>query len=278
MNAKYFLRFPGGKDRAFTLSYDDGVETDVKLAEILIRHGLCCTFNISGGLFGYQAPNWPYKRLEEDQARQLYLRPGFEVASHSLHHPYLTRISLENGVYELVEDRRRLEAFTGGLVTGLALPYCDAREELIGTMPAIGLDYCRYGSGDGGFQMPKDWYHWQPTCRHKDEKLFAYAESFLRAAPGAGPRIFYVWGHSYEFDRDNNWDLMEKFAAYMGSHDHVWYATNMEICHYLRAAEQVRSTADGSTLHNPTATAIWYEIGGETWTLAPGETKALPQL
>lgn len=278
MNVKYFLRFPGGKDRAFTLSYDDGVEADLKLSEILIKHGLCCTFNLSSALFGYQTPNWPYKQLDEAAARELYLRPSFEIASHSLHHPYLTQIPLENGVYELAEDRRRLEAFTGDLVTGHALPYCSAREELIDAMPAIGLDYCRYGGATHGFQPPKDWYRWQPTCHHKDPELFQLTETFLNMAPRPMPQIFYVWGHSYEFDRDHNWDLMETFAARIGGHDHVWYATNIEICHYLKAAQLVRSTADGSKLHNPTATTIWYSCAGEVWSLAPGETKELPQL
>ena len=29
------LRFPGGRDRALTLSYDDGVNSDIPLMEIL---------------------------------------------------------------------------------------------------------------------------------------------------------------------------------------------------------------------------------------------------
>ena len=40
------LVFPGGKSRAFTLSYDDGVVQDRRLAEIFRERGLKCTFNI----------------------------------------------------------------------------------------------------------------------------------------------------------------------------------------------------------------------------------------
>lgn len=34
-----FLRFPGGKAKALTFSYDDGVEQDIRLIEIFRKHG-----------------------------------------------------------------------------------------------------------------------------------------------------------------------------------------------------------------------------------------------
>ena len=42
-----FLRFPGGKPKAFTMSYDDGVRQDIRLAQICTRYGVKCTFNIN---------------------------------------------------------------------------------------------------------------------------------------------------------------------------------------------------------------------------------------
>ena len=46
-----WMRFPDGKAKALTLSYDDGVEQDIRLIAILNRHNLKCTFNLNGGLF-----------------------------------------------------------------------------------------------------------------------------------------------------------------------------------------------------------------------------------
>ena len=43
-----FLRFPGGKSKAFTLSYDDGKPADIKLSEIIAKYGVKCTFNLNG--------------------------------------------------------------------------------------------------------------------------------------------------------------------------------------------------------------------------------------
>ena len=50
------LRFPGGKTRALTFSYDDGVLQDRRLVGILNDHGLRGTFNIGSGVLGYVDP------------------------------------------------------------------------------------------------------------------------------------------------------------------------------------------------------------------------------
>ena len=42
-----FMRFPGGRSKALTLSYDDGVRQDRRLLEIMKKHSLRGTFNIN---------------------------------------------------------------------------------------------------------------------------------------------------------------------------------------------------------------------------------------
>ena len=46
-----FMRFPYGKSKALTLSYDDGVAQDIRLIEIMKKHGLKGTFNINSGMY-----------------------------------------------------------------------------------------------------------------------------------------------------------------------------------------------------------------------------------
>ena len=49
MNHLYrFLRFPEGKAKAVTFSYDDGVIADARLAKTLQGYGLKGTFNVNG--------------------------------------------------------------------------------------------------------------------------------------------------------------------------------------------------------------------------------------
>ena len=42
-----YMRFPQGRCKAVTFSYDDGVKADKKLVEILDKYGLKGTFNLN---------------------------------------------------------------------------------------------------------------------------------------------------------------------------------------------------------------------------------------
>ena len=90
------LRYPGGLKKAVTLSYDDGVEQDARLMDILDRHGLKATFNLNSGCWTEEGHVFPegfvQRRLTLKAAQALYTHSGHEVASHTLTHPYLTQL------------------------------------------------------------------------------------------------------------------------------------------------------------------------------------------
>ena len=57
MKVKYnFLRFPGGKTKALTLSYDDGCKQDIRFSKIVTKYGLKCTFNLNSNSFDGSNP------------------------------------------------------------------------------------------------------------------------------------------------------------------------------------------------------------------------------
>ena len=85
-------------------------------------------------------------------------------------------------------------------------------------------------------------------------------------------RMFYLWGHSYEFDNSDNWEVIEKFAAYMGGRDDVWYAANIEIYDYVKAYERLCVSVDRSMIYNPSAIDVWFEEDGTTYVVKSGET------
>ena len=87
-------------------------------------------------------------------------------------------------------------------------------------------------------------------------------------------RLLYIWGHSYEFDRDYNWDLIEDLCARLGGNDKIWYATNIEICDYTNAVRSMRSSVDGKRLYNPSGIPVWAgDSKGVATQINPGETK-----
>ena len=102
---------------------------------------------------------------------------------------------------------------------------------------------------------------WHPTCHHCDPKLM---ERLSRFKESKHPMpIFYVWGHSYEFPRDHNWDVIERFCAEAAGDPNVWYATNIEICDYITALRSLRFSADRTMAYNPTATDVWVGVDGK---------------
>ena len=77
--------------------------------------------------------------------------------------------------------------------------------------------------------------------------------------------MFYVWGHGYEFDRDGNWEVIEKLVSYMDENrEGIWFATNGEILSYLEAYRSLEYSVDGSMIYNPTATDIWIATSFDT--------------
>ena len=67
----------------------------------------------------------------------------------------------------------------------------------------------------------------------------------------------YVWGHTYEFDNDNNWELIEELFEKATKEDDIWFATNMEIYEYVENFKNLIFSADGNTICNPTRFDFW---------------------
>ena len=71
--------------------------------------------------------------------------------------------------------------------------------------------------------------HLAATCHHNDDRLFELTEEFL-ASEGSeeNPLLFYIWGHSYEFDVNDNWDRIEKLCRMLSGRDDIFCGTNAQ--------------------------------------------------
>jgi len=252
------LVFPGGKTKAFTLSYDDGTVQDRRLAEIFRSRGLKCTFNLNSATFGHKEiarmpgrPEVDISRLEARELPQVYA--GHEIAGHGLNHSALDTVGTPLAMYEVLEDRRRLEAIAGKPLKMFAYPFGFVSDEAVQILKLAGYQGARTVHSTGDFRLPQDFLRWDPTCHHGDEKLMELAEKFVSGF-SFGPQLFYVWGHAFEFDGGNNWEIIERLADFMAPHaDKVWFATNGEIIDYVNAWKRLEYSADGSRIYNPSA-------------------------
>ncbi len=269
-----FLRFPDFKSKALTLSYDDGVIYDRKMVEILNKYGIKSTFNICSGLLGKGE-----RYISEQEVSELY--KGHEVAVHTLTHPLLTNLSTAEAANEILEDRKNIEAITGKIVNGMAYPFgLSNTENEVQIAKMCGIKYARTTLNTHNFELPKDFLRWNATCQHNDGAIKNLISRFLEPVEDsnswrAKAKLFYIWGHSYEFNDQNNWELLEEICQSLAGKNDIWYATNGEIQKYVEAFGRIEKSCDGSLIYNPTVTDIYALINCKNILIKAGETVKL---
>ena len=258
---KIYTCFPGGKHKVLTMSYDDGKHEDRRLVALFNQYGIKGTFNVNSGLEGDPV------RIPQAEYRELY--KGHEVACHTVSHPTIGRCPLELVAQEGIEDRKKLESIMGYPVRGLAYPNGSESPEIRAMLPALGIRYGRVVGNTDGFAMPEDFLQWKATCHH-NHNLLELGQQFVDLHKKQYLYMMYVWGHSYEFTNNNNWEVMEDFCKLVGGKDDIWYATNIQIVDYMDVVKAAQYAADGSFVYNPCAQSLWLCVDDEKFVEVKG--------
>lgn len=266
--------YPGGKRRAFTISYDDGVLQDVRFVALLNRYGLKGTFNLNSALMRSEF-SWVHengmevRRLSESAAAELYA--GHEVASHTLTHPYMESLTEGDIMHQLVTDRRNLEELFGRDVLGFAVPFLYYSDLIAACAERAGFEYARISEVTGNYSRLRDCYHWRGSKFHWDEDLEEFVDGFL--ASGEELAVCQLVGHSYDLDALGLWERMESICRKVSSAGDVAPMTNLELVRYGKAMDSAVITE--GTIHNPSPLDLWFRVGERTIRLHPGETVTL---
>jgi peptidoglycan/xylan/chitin deacetylase (PgdA/CDA1 family) len=228
-----------GKKKAITFSYDDGVTQDIRLIDLFNKYGMKGTFNLNSELLGHcqnlvrNERTVAHNKNRPEDVRAIYA--GHEIAVHTLTHPRLPDIEDDAEVIRQVEeDRLKLSELAGYEVVGMAYP-CGGKNNDDRTANLIrentGVKYARALETNGSFEPQANLFRFQGTCYHHEEwsKMYTLAEQFL-ALETETPKIFYIWGHAYEFDiYPERWVLFEDFLKKIGGKDDIFYGTNKEV-------------------------------------------------
>ena len=260
--------YPEGTRKALTFSYDDGQNFDRRLAELLRSHGMKGTFHLNTGKMGRCINGEVFVGAEE--LKEVYA--GHEIACHGVEHRNLPTVTEQQVLLEIQEDRKRLEEVTGSMVQGMSYAFGNYTPEIIRIAKSLGIKYARTVNDTCGFFTPADFMEWHPTCHH-DNRLLELGDKFLDVAGFYELPLMYVWGHSFEFGHSGDWSVIEAFVEKMAGKDDIWYATNMEIYTYVTATRQQEFSADGMTMHNPTAVNVWVKTENGFVEVESGETK-----
>ena len=256
-----FAYYPGGVRRALTMSFDDGKLADIRLAELFKKYGIKATFHYNSANIGKES------YVTADDVRKI--GEYHEVSCHGQTHAFLDKIPASFAVKEILEDKQALEDITGELVRGLSYPYGTYTNEVLTLLPMLGIEYSRTFNNTNSCYLPDNFLEWNPTCHqsHDIDKMWNKLMKFNKHI-----RLLYIWGHSYEFDRDNTWERMENFCKMAGNNEEVWYATNIEIKDYITAMRGLVFSADQKIVFNPSAQTVWFGVDGEVMSIKGGET------
>lgn len=279
-----YLRFPCGKAKAVTFSYDDGARSDLRLAEIFDKYNVKGTFNLCGSFIGNA------DRLTVEEMKTCFLEKGHEIACHGFEHTAPGMLRPFEGMQEYLNDRVALETALGKIVRGLAYPNSGityigngaSYENIRRYLSDLGFMYARSLGGDNNkFRLPDDWFNWVPTMHHDNQNSLLWAQEFVDLSvnqpyfPSNSPKLLYIWGHSFEFENKNNWEHIEDILKIVANREDVWYATNIEIREYVEAYDRLVFTADSKTVYNPTLKDVWFEQPNGLFCIKSGETVSI---
>lgn len=193
--------------------WDDGVLDDIRVIEILRRHNAKASFNLNMGSHQSQRyTGWKFRdtkdvyKLALGELRGVY--QGFLVANHTLNHPHLENIPIEDARREIVEGRDRLEQHFGYAVTGFAYPFGTHNPAVQEAVREAGHVYARTV-----VSVPQIFPCENPMLFNANCHFLApdFWQKFEHVKAGNG--TFYFWGHSYEIMTEADWaDFEAKIA------------------------------------------------------------------
>ena len=225
------------KKKAITFSYDDGVTQDIRLIELLNKYGLKCTFNLNSellskkGMLIREGKRIAHYKIHTEDVKHIY--EGHEVAVHTLTHPNLTQCDDKEIIRQVEADRLNLSELVEYEVVGMAYPCGGVNNDdrVAGIIKKnTGVKYSRTITTNNCFDLQENLYRFNPTAYHLDfEKMMQLGREFVEFKPKE-PKVFYIWGHSYEMDYGADyWVKLEEFFKLISNKEDIFYGTNKEV-------------------------------------------------
>ncbi|MDR1644014.1 MAG: polysaccharide deacetylase family protein [Clostridiales bacterium] len=214
----------------FTLSFDDGIEQDKRLINLMKRYGLSGTFNLNSGLLGKRHDFANISHIPKDEVPEVYA--GFEVASHGFKHEMYQFMSGNKTRETLSQDFQELSSIMGYKIKGHAYPYGMQTKAAESYLKSQNVLYARKVSGKSElFRFPENPLSYVPTCWFNAKNVMELLDQFIKAEPSSENMLFMMWGHSYEMDmgfRPCPEPQLERIFSKIAGKPGITYCTNKE--------------------------------------------------
>ena len=245
-----------------TTSWDDGHPADMRVDEMLARHGVRGTFYVPRAIeTGVMSPA---------QLREL-AAGGVEIGAHTLNHVFLNEVDLARATEEIGGSKAWVEEITGvacemfcppaGRFTAAHLPIFN-RAGFVGirTVEFMSLDLPRTHE-NGLLEMPTTMQAfpqpvrnylknlakrravgnlWRYVIHGRSRDWTVLARRLLARALEEGG-VFHLWGHSWELEQTNQWDRLDRVLHLLGeaaSQGRAICLTNGQVCRRVLSPAQ----------------------------------------
>lgn len=289
-----FIRFPGGKYKAATFSFDDGSVEDMWLVDLLKSHGMKGTFNLNTGWIPERADfdfdslpdrifctkEWCH-RMTEEQIRKTFPGSGMELATHGYTHAVLNRLEDDAMICEVMRDRMILEDIMGESVRGHAYAQGSYDRRVTEVLPKAGIVYGRTCFFHDDFKLPTNFMEWGPTCGYNNKDVI---DRFVDIKQGSNciwfddvhAKLIYIFAHSYEMSCNKDFDVMEQSVEKLYSaKDQIWFCTNMEYYRYTMAFNSLDFNLARDRVYNPSAIPVWIFANDKVVEIGAGEVVSI---
>lgn len=236
-----------------TLSFDDGLEQDKRIIEILKKYGLKATFNLNSGLLGqkgrigrmgdfgmFDLPDKdglvakllkaaPAYRIPEDEIAQVY--DGFEIAAHGYRHDDLKNVHGPELDSAVGKDITQLQHITRQEIKGYVYAKGSYTEEAEKYLREHDVLYGRLAKTNGSFEFPQNPLCFAPSAWLIEKQVPELVKKFQQAEATDQDLMLSFWGHGYEFDfgtENCNWVRFEKLCEQLVKLENVVFCTNAE--------------------------------------------------
>ena len=264
--------YPDGKYKALIMSYDDGLDDDIALAQLFDRYGIIGTFHLNSGLLDTRAI---WNEGKPNEILQTYLSKdtlvhvfkNHEIAVHGTYHKALAGLSDKEILEEINVDIENLTILSDRKISSMAYAFGSTNDhvaEVIGTTP---LTNARTVKSSYNFDLPKDYYLWNPTCH--DSEALEYLEAYI-SLDSPSLSLFYVWGHSWELrDTLRNQNIL-KFCKEIGDRHDIWYIGAGDFADY-HASLKVLEIGPQQIVNPEGNGVVYYREKGQLKSLNPGQ-------
>lgn len=181
--------------------WDDGVVTDIIVADLCRKYNAKATFNLNPGLnardariFGWEYDGFRVIRLALSEMPSVY--DGFQLASHTMHHLDAGAVTPDEFRRDAADARKYIEDIWQREAPGFAWPYGGYNDACIAALREEGFIYGRTVENASDILAGGEPLALPSHCHFLNPDIGVIRE----AAKKTG--CFYFWGHSYEMKDD----------------------------------------------------------------------------